>query len=103
MKRTQDDIQLGRLLKQHSASVGENPWFTPRVLNRLPERPRSSRWRGGVLCTIAIVLCAACWQWLIHSQDFTVLTVRDITHYAAMVAITLAIVWQAIATAIRSD
>ena len=38
MKRTDDDIKLAELLKKDGYQADENEWFTPRVLNRLPEK-----------------------------------------------------------------
>ena len=103
MKRNQEDIQLAQMLKEQSHQAKDNPWFTRRVLNRLPERNHSTRWVWGVVCAIAAVMCVLCWLWMLHDQDFTVLTVRDLTHYAVMIVITLAVMWQGVAAAFQHD
>lgn len=100
MKRSQEDSQIVRLLKEQSRPVSENPWFTPRVLNRLPKSPRSTRWVWALICLVAGVLCLGCWLWLLRGQDVTVFTIRDLYHFIIMSAITLAVLWQGIVVAL---
>lgn len=103
MKRTEEDIQLGALLKEQAYKADDNPWFTPRVLNRLPERRRSLRWAWVGICVVALVVCALCWLWVISSHDYTVVTVRDLTDYAIMTAVSLVLLWQSISVTLSRE
>ena len=103
MKPSQEDIQLGKMLKQQSYQAGDNPWFTKRVLNRLPESKRSTRWVWAVICIVAAAMCALCWWTMFQEQDFMVITMRDIAHAAVMLAVTGVVLWQGIATAFQRD
>ena len=42
MKEDFDDIKFKQLLKEEAHKPGENPWFTRRVLNRLPEKDENT-------------------------------------------------------------
>ncbi len=103
MKRTQEDIKLGQLLKEQSPHAGHNPWFTKRVLNRLPEPRRATRWVWAAVCIVAAVMCAVCWWTMFRDQDFMVITMRDLAHAAVMLAVTGVVLWQGIATALQHD
>lgn len=103
MERNEDDIKLGELLKEQGYQTHDNRWFTPRVLNRLPERSQSLRWVWWGICAVAAIICGLCWWWLIDSHDLTVLTVRDLAEYAAMVAVSLVLLWQSIAVALQRE
>ena len=66
MKRTDDDIKLAELLKKDGYQADENEWFTPRVLNRLPEKPRSSKWLKVAIYAVVIGGVIGCWLWYLH-------------------------------------
>lgn len=92
MKRTEDDEKLARLLQRSSHRETENEWFTPRVLNRLPEKPekiKTNRWVAHVLYALALIVCAGCWVWTFFNSDLTVITVRDLLYFAFMIIITM--------------
>ena len=38
MKRSTEDIEFANLLKERTPKVEQNPWFTRKVINRLPEK-----------------------------------------------------------------
>ena len=101
--KTEEDIKLEALLIDEGYHADENPWFTPRLLNRLPARERSVRWVWWAICAVAAVICAACWWWLIDDHDYTVLTVRDMVDYAIMSAVTLVLLWQSISVTFSGE
>ncbi|MBO4871301.1 MAG: hypothetical protein J5565_04895 [Muribaculaceae bacterium] len=103
MKRNEEDIQIGNLLKEQGYQPNENKWFTPRVLHRLPEPQRSLRWVWWGVCAVAAIICALCWWWTIEQQDQNVLTVRDIVHYAIMGIISLVLLCQSIAVTLQRE
>ena len=81
------------MLKQQSYQAGDNPWFTKRVLNRLPESKRSTRWVWAVICIVAAAFVLSP----------MLITMRDIAHAAVMLAVTGVVLWQGIATAFQRD
>lgn len=104
MKRTEEDIALGKLLKQECHQAEENEWFTPRVVNRLPVKEHRRRRRvWSVISLIALVLCIGCWLWLLAGQDRTVFTIRDLTNYIIMGAVTVLALWQVITEAVKFE
>lgn len=91
-----EDKKLAQVLKQGAHNPGENPWFTRRVLNKLPEkRPRGS-WATTVVYAIALVVCAVCWLMLWRGQDWGAVTVRDVLYHVTMGAVMLTLLWQTI-------
>ena len=102
MNTNEEDKKLAQVLKQGAHDPGENPWFTRRVLNKLPEkRPRGS-WATTVLYAIALVACALCWLMLWRGQDPGVITVRDVLYHVLMCSVTLTILWQTIASLLHA-
>ena len=100
---SEEDIKFEALFKEEGYKAGDNPWFTPRVLNRLPEREHSVRWVWWAICAVAAVICAACWWWLVDTHDYTVLTVRDMVDYAIMSGVTLVLLWQSISVTLSRE
>ena len=100
--KDQEDKKLEQMLKQGAHDPGENPWFTKRVLNKLPDKPKRDRaWASPVLYTLALVVCCLCWGMLLKSQDFNVITVRDLLYHGVMAAVTITVLIQDIAAFIR--
>ena len=98
----QEDKKLEQMLKQNAHDPGENPWFTKRVLNKLPDKPKRDRaWTTPVLYTLALVVCCLCWGLLIKDQDFSVITVRDLLYHGVMAAVTIVVLVQDITSLIR--
>ncbi len=90
MKRTKEDEKWANLLKQGAHGETENRWFTPRVVNRLPEkRPKSYRWVAMLFYLIAFGICTISWFCLLTHNDFTVITVRDIIYLVMLTAMTM--------------
>ncbi len=85
---TPQEQQLADMLRQQSHEPGENPWFTPRVMNKLPEKRQHSRSVLAIVCYIAaLVVCALSWAWW-ASGSFSVITVGDIVYITSLSVIT---------------
>lgn len=96
-----DDNQLAELLKQEAYQTTDNPWFTRRVLNRLPARRRNGWFMTAIYVMVAMV-CVITWHSVITGMDGAV-TVRDFVYLAIMVAVTLYAVVSAVVTVVRAD
>ena len=94
MNTNEEDKKLAQMLKQGAHDPGENPWFTRRVLNKLPERREQGSWSSVLLYAAALVVCCLCWLMLWRGQDTTVITVRDLLYHVTMGAVTIAVLWQ---------
>lgn len=97
-----EDKKLAQLLKQAAHDPGENPWFTRRVLNKLPERKARGSWVTTLVYAIALVVCVLCWLLMLRGQDFGVITVRDLLYNGLMAIVTLIVLWHTIASVIRA-
>ena len=53
MNTNEEDKKLAQVLKQGAHDPGENPWFTRRVLNKLPEKQPRGSWATTVIYAIA--------------------------------------------------
>ena len=98
MNTNEEDKKLAQVLKQGAHDPGENPWFTRRVLNKLPEKRPQGSWATTVVYAVALVACIVCWLMLWHGQDWGAITVRDLLYNALMATVTLTVLWQAIAS-----
>lgn len=97
-----EDKKLAQLLKQAAHDPGENPWFTRRVLNKLPERKARGSWATTLVYAIALVVCVLCWLLMLRGQDFGVITVRDLLYNGLMAIVTLIVLCHTIASVIRA-
>ena len=62
MKDTVNDEKLKKFLTDNARQADENPTFTRRVLNRLPERNRSTvNWGRVAVYVVMAVLCLVGW------------------------------------------
>ena len=90
MKLDNNDKALKDLLKQEAFKEGENEWFTPRVMNKLPGKPGTTASKvAWAFYAAAAMVCLAFWIWLIFFHDLSVITVRDIIYAATAAAMTL--------------
>ena len=97
MNINEEDKKLAQMLKQGAHDPGENPWFTRRVLNKLPERSPRGSWATTVLYALALVACVLCWLMMWRGQEASgVITVRDVLYNVMMGAVTLTVLWQTI-------
>lgn len=87
MKEDFNDIEFKRLFQEKAHKPGENRWFTPRVLNRLPEKESSNVFSPEMwVYIIGILLCIVGWVFLFKTGFFDVITVKSLIY-----TITLAI------------
>lgn len=86
MKEDFNDIEFKKLFQEKAHKAGENRWFTPRVLNRLPEKSVGSnlfaieKWAY----VIGLLLCVLGWNILFKSGFFDVITVKSLIYIAAL-------------------
>ncbi len=101
MNTNEEDKKLAQVLKQGAHDPGENPWFTKRVLNKLPGKHSHGSWTSMVLYAIALVACVVCWVMMWRGQDLGTVTVRDLLYNALMGVVTLTVLWQEVMALIR--
>ncbi len=82
------DDELRRMLQEKAIEPDDNPWFTPRVINRLPAH-RPMLWLGIAMHVLAVLILVGCWVWLVNDVSSThAYTVGDILTYAAIISVT---------------
>lgn len=102
MKEEFDDIEFKQLFQAKAHKAGENRWFTPRVLNRLPEKESAN----GILSAetwiyaISVILCAIGWVFLVKTGFFDVITVRSLIYIAALAVGSLLLLFQTLRSAL---
>lgn len=101
MNINEEDKKLAQVLKQGAHDPGENPWFTKRVLNKLPEKRSHGSWATTVVYAIALVACGLCWVMMWRGQDWGTVTVRDLLYNVLMGVVTLTVLWQEVMALIR--
>ena len=85
---TPQEQKLAEMMRQQAYEPGDNPWFTPRVMNKLPEKRRKPHSVLAIVCYLAaLVVCVLSWAWW-ASGSFNVITVGDIIYIASLAAIT---------------
>lgn len=88
---TLDDRQLSQLMKEKLPAAPANPWFTRKVMNRLPAKdPHIYSWIE--YTTYAIALVALIVFWCIFYNDIKEsgkLTIDDIKTYVVMAALSV--------------
>ena len=94
---------LTERLQRECYPAPDNPWFTQRVLNRLPARERSRRWIVPLLVAAALLACAACWGFVFSNMCITVITVREVIQVAIMLIATAVVLWQSVVTIVHAD
>lgn len=107
-----NDRQLKQLLNAGAHKAAENPWFTRRLLNRLPDRQtKSGKWAIYAICTIVLAGCTAGWVAIGNGaiSDRTTITLLDgfslpqgIIFYAGLLFVTALTIQQIVATAMSS-
>lgn len=88
------DREISAMLHEALPKANENPWFTPRLMNRLPSQSRWARvslwqWVCYLLGIAAfIVLGVVSGRWLIHTELSltTILTVASMSVLAVICA-----------------
>ncbi len=94
---------LASRLKATSAQATTNPWFTRRVLNRLPEKRTQGAGLLGTLCYILmIIVCAMGWTMVVLHKSSGVVTVGNIAFAVTLGAITIGIACSLLRTVLHS-
>ena len=101
MNTNEEDKRLAQVLKQGAHDPGENPWFTRRLLNKLPERGEHGSWSTALIYAIALVACVLCWMMMWRGQDWGAVTVRDVLYNVMMGGVTLGVLWQEVIALLR--
>lgn len=98
-----NDDKLSQLLKEQSHMPGKNPWFTPRLLNKLPARQRSTRWVNVLITIVSAIGCIAAWIMLLKHNDFSTITVRDLIYLVTLLAVSGVVAWQVLKGLVLAD
>lgn len=95
IRREQDlDAEITAMLDKGLHSANSNPWFTPRVMNRLPQQSRWARvslwqWICYLLSFAGIIAASTLSaKWLIHTE-FTIATLLTVI-FISLLAVTCA-------------
>lgn len=98
---TPQEQKLAEMMRLQAYEPGENPWFTPRVMNKLPEKRSRKRSALAVVCYLAaLVVCALSWAWWARGP-FSVITVRDIIYLVSLAAVTAVVCISPLVTLLR--
>ena len=103
IKRNAEDERLAKLLKANAPDVKPNEWFTPRVMNKLPERRRSFRWQMPLVYGVAFVVCLVLCVKFMMGYSQSAITVRDVLYFAVMIAVTLFMGCQLVLDVVRDE
>ena len=103
MKRNAEDERLAKLLKANAPDVKPNEWFTPRVMNKLPERRRSFRWQMPLIYGVAFVVCLILCIKYMMGYGGDAVTVRDVLYFVVMIAVTLYMGCQLVLDLVRDE
>ncbi len=104
MKRTDEDIQFAELLKAYTPEQNQNPWFTRKVMNRLPYKPSGMpRWIKAIGYAICIMLIVISWVTYVSQANFNVITKGDIYIFICMVGTTAYLAFAALHEFIKAQ
>ncbi len=89
-----DDKLWRELFQENLPKARRSPWFTRKVMNRLPERKRPAisiiEWIGGAIAAIVLLV-----YWIVFSRDIVqshVITLKDITMISVLSFMTLTLI-----------
>lgn len=93
MKHDKTDKQIKEFLKRELPQAPANPWFTRKVMNRLPEkRTNWAAWIENAGFLVAAITLGIFWYMLITTTaNSDVITVGDIFNYVVMIAMSIAL------------
>ncbi len=93
MKHDSTDKHIKEFLKRELPQAPVNPWFTRKVMNRLPEkRPNwAARIENTGFLAAAITLGIFWYMLIATTTNSDVITVGDIFNYVVMIAMTIAL------------
>lgn len=102
MNKTKEDMEFMHLLKDNTPETAENPWFTRKVMNRLPQKhSHATFWVSVIgygLCTLLVILCWC--SYFIH-LNVNLITKGDALAFFAMLSFSSYLVFLAINSAIK--
>lgn len=93
MKHDKTDKQIKEFLKRELPQAPVNPWFTRKVMNRLPEKRSSlGAWIENAGFLAAAITLGIFWYMLISATtNSDVITVGDIFNYVLLIAMSIAV------------
>ncbi len=99
----QSDHSLATRLKRGSAQAGNNPWFTQRMLHRLPpKKPQGAGVIGTICYTLMVMVCAVGWAMVVlHGTN--VVTVGNITFTVTLCAMTIGVICSMVEPLLKGD
>ena len=104
MKRSTEDIEFANLLKERTPKVEQNPWFTRKVINRLPDKENAQPvWIYTIALCAAVVVLVAAWAFYLSNVSLYVVTVRDIITFISMASVTAFSIIAGIVTFLSHD
>lgn len=93
MKHDITDKHIKEFLKRELPQAPDNPWFTRKVMNRLPEK--RTNWAARIenfgFLAAAITLGIFWYMLITTTTNSAVITVGDIFNYIVMIAMTIAL------------
>ena len=102
MKKSKEDIEFMQLLQDNTPKPNENPWFTRKVMNRLPYRQSTaSLWVTIIGYGLCAVIGAFCWGIFFGSLDYDMITKGDGLMFLAMLAFSGYLIFMDIRGAIK--
>lgn len=105
------DESIKAFLKSGSKEAPENPWFTKKVMNRLPEKEsKSYNWINTVIYITCLIVCFIVWG-LFVTEDLLSLSVeqlktadiKNIALFGTMIVAVTSFVIYKITTILRTE
>lgn len=102
MEKTKEDMEFMQMLKDNTPETAENPWFTRKVMNRLPQkRSHASFWVSVIGYSFCALLGIFGWCSYFTHLDTNVITKGDALTFLAMVSFSAYLIFLAIRSAIK--
>jgi len=98
-----DDSKLREILKREQPKAGDNPWFTRKVMNRLPEKKEKFNWIENLIYILCGVICVLCWKWFIEDLNLSAITVGELLKYIILISSTMFLIGASIKKWLFSD
>lgn len=103
MKRDETDNQISAMLKKQLPADGSNnEWFTRKVLNRLPPKPRSNYAAAWIaIYVIWLAICLGGWMAFAITLTSGVILVKDVLTFIALIAATALLLFNIVGHTLR--
>ena len=90
IEKDNNDILIKEFLtKEIPNKPSENPLFTRKVMNRLPDKKQNYNWIENFVYIFCSIICLAGWIYMVVTADLSVITLGEIVKYAVLVCATL--------------